>query len=211
MAREESDATVRAELEAARTEADTAREEAAAARAEAENTREALVQAQAEAAEAAAALQAREEAVPDAVAASDAGEATAASTADGDVQAELQQLRARLEQTEMRARRAYAAAEASEAALKYAKESGGLFVAPPEAASDEMPALRDQVSQLLSKLRTEEDLRRKAEADLMAARAGVDADALDDAPPEEVPSVDPRPSVAARTPSSGGSDADEWR
>ena len=36
MAREESDATVRAELEAARTEADTAREEAAASTAQAE-------------------------------------------------------------------------------------------------------------------------------------------------------------------------------
>ena len=74
-----------------------------------------------------------------------------------------------------------------------------------------MPALRDQVSQLLSKLRTEEDLRRKAEADLLAAKAGVDADALDDTPPEVAPSVDPRPAVSARTPSGGSSDADEWR
>src|SRR4029079_10110154 len=137
---------------------------------------EALARAQAQAAESAAAPQAREEAVPVAPAAGEAREATASSGVDDEVQAELQHLRARLEQTEMRARRAYAAAEASEAALKYAKESGGLFVAPPEAASDEMPALRDQVSQLLSKLRTEEDLRRKAEADLLAAKAGVDAD-----------------------------------
>jgi len=124
-----------------------------------------------------------------------------------ELQAELAQTRARLEQTEMRARRAYAAAEASEAALQYAKERGGLFVAPTDASTDETAGLREQVSELLTKVRTEEDLRRKAEADLLAVKAGVDPDAVADPLAAKTVGTSPGASSGA----SSGSDADQWR
>ncbi len=92
-----------------------------------------------------------------------------------------------LEQTEVRARRAYAAAESAEAALRFAKERGEVIVTDP-AMEQEVTRLRAQVAELMKKLGDAEQGQRRAQADATALRAGVDPDALTDPLGDEPPS-----------------------
>ncbi|HVF07531.1 MAG TPA: hypothetical protein VNC60_03045 [Actinomycetota bacterium] len=87
---------------------------------------------------------------------------------------EVAELEARLDQAEMRARRAYAASEAAEAALAYEKERR-MSLAPTVEAEEESSSLRHQVAELVDRLALADEAARKAQADLAAARAGVES------------------------------------
>jgi chromosome segregation ATPase len=82
-------------------------------------------------------------------------------------------LEVRLDQAEMRARRAYAASEAAEAALTYEKERR-MSLAPTVEAEEESHSLRQKVAELLDRVAVAEEATRKAHADLAAVRAGVE-------------------------------------
>ncbi len=160
--------------------------------------------------------------------------ASGSSTTDpgvgGATDVTIAELEDRLEQTEVRARRAYAAAESAEAALRFAKERGEVIVTDP-AMEQEVARLRAQVAELMQKLGETEQAERRAQADATALRAGVDPDALRDPLGDEPPSPeadapgasklepiqDPgglRDRLASAALSKKGrrsSDADDWR
>ena len=90
----------------------------------------------------------------------------------GDLAAVVAELEERLEQTEVRARRAYTAAEAAEAALRFAKESGEVVSSDPGLES-EVQRLRNQIPELMKRVEQAEEARRRAEA--AAGISGTDA------------------------------------
>ena len=131
---------------------------------------------------------------------------TLQAASNGDGHAAVADLELRLEQAEMRARRAYAASEAAEAALAYEKERR-MSLAPTVEAETEAKELRDRISDLLDRVNVAVDARRKAEADLAAFRAGVeprDADATGGSPRARL-------AGAASSPKGSSGDADQWR
>ena len=113
----------------------------------------------------------------------------------------MAELESRLEQTEMRARRAYAAAEAAEAALRFAKDRGEVIASDPQ-MEHEVGRLRAQVGELMKKLAEAEDGKARALADVAALRAGVEPDALRD-PLAETPSPAEEPAPFATSPAFG--------
>ena len=115
-----------------------------------------------------------------------------------DRDAEIEDLRQRLEQSEARARRAYAAAEAAEAGLGYERERFARVDSQGD-QSGELSELRSRVGELLQRVTKAEDGKRKAEADLAAMRAGLDPVEQDEATLQDGPTRD------SDDPHSGGS------
>jgi chromosome segregation ATPase len=144
------------------------------------------------------------------------------TASDGEGRGEIADLELRLEQAEMRARRAYSASEAAEAALAYEKERR-MSLAPTVEAETEANELRNRVAELLDRVNVAVDARRKAEADLAAFRAGVEPREADEeietstaghrTSDEDATSSSLRARLAGAASSRKGSsgDADGWR
>jgi chromosome segregation ATPase len=119
----------------------------------------------------------------------------------GELAAVVAELEDRLEATEARARRAYGAAEAAEAALRFAKESGEIVSSDPQLES-EVERLRNQIPELMKRVEQAEEARKRAEADAAALRGSADHGAGDSrpeggAPTSTVTDDDVSPGVAA--------------
>lgn len=94
----------------------------------------------------------------------------------GELAAVVAELEERLVQTEARARRAYGAAEAAEAALRFAKGRGEVVTSDPQLES-EVERLRNQIPELMKRVEEAEEARRRAEADADTLREAAGRDA----------------------------------
>ena len=156
---------------------------------------------------------------------SSAADAPAGQVADADseaLHAAVADLELRLEQAEMRARRAYSAAEAAEAALAYEKERR-TGMAPAGEAETEANALRQRMAELLDRVAVAEEGARKAQAELADVRASVqprdpgdqsasgtssEGPSADD--DETTPSLRTRLAGAASSRKGSGTNTDRW-
>jgi chromosome segregation ATPase len=119
----------------------------------------------------------------------------------GELSAVVAELEDRLEATEARARRAYGAAEAAEAALRFAKESGEIVSSDPQLES-EIERLRNQIPELMKRVEQAEEARKRAEAEAATLRGSADQGTGDarpegGAPNGSVTEDDVSPGVAA--------------
>ena len=145
------------------------------------------------------------------------GSASSGGSQEIELRSQLRDLESQLLQSEARARSAYAATEAAEAALRMAKEEG--FI-PSMHSEQEFRDLRTRLEDVTGRADQAERALAKAEADLAAHRAGVDPDALADPlaavdPVHDAvePVADPAPSdkeVAHASAASTPQDSDSW-
>ena len=87
----------------------------------------------------------------------------------GELQAEILQLETRLEQTELRARRAYAEAENAQAELRFARERGDA----PQTSVDN-GRLRNELATALERAQAAEEKTAALRAELILVKSGVD-------------------------------------
>ncbi len=135
----------------------------------------------------------------------------------GELQAEILQLETRLEQTELRARRAYAEAENAQAELRFARERGDA----PQTSVDN-GRLRNELATALERAQAAEEKTAALRAELILAKSGVDTSLeAEDGLEAENNFVDPEEDgVSLRTRltravdskrSSGDDDTHQWR
>jgi hypothetical protein len=149
------------------------------------------------------------------------------ATEGSDYRSQLRDLESQLLQSEARARSAYAATEAAEAALRMTKEAG--FLPSMHPSGEEFQELLTRLDEMTGRADQAERSLKRAEADIAALRAGVDPDALVDPLPavEPVgnspePAADPAPStspadaapsgpeIAPSRPAATPQDSDSW-
>jgi hypothetical protein len=135
----------------------------------------------------------------------------------GELQAEILQLETRLEQTELRARRAYAEAENAQAELRFARERGDA----PQTSVDN-GRLRHELATALERAQAAEEKTAALRAELILAKSGVDTsleaeDGLEAennfvAPEEDGVSLRTRLTRAVESKrSTGDDDTNQWR
>ena len=130
-----------------------------------------------------------------------------------ELQAEILQLQTRLEQTELRARHAYAEAENAQAELRFARERGDA----PEASAD-TGRLRTELAAALERAQAAEQMGAALRAELVLIKKGVNTDAQPDAEngyveeEEEGVSLRTRLSRAVESKrATGDDDTHQWR